>query len=68
MKYKVLKNVLIDGVPHEAGVELDLDHNKVPRLVLLGFIEEVSETANRSVGLDTETKPRTRAKTKKKAD
>jgi len=67
MKYEVLKNVIIDGVTYDIGKQVDVDANKVARLVMLGFLGESSAVKNRAEGLESDTKPRTR-KVKKKAD
>lgn len=68
MKYSVLKDVIIDGATYKKGKEVDVDPTKVARLVMLGYLGEPDTTTNRAVALDSETKPKTRKKTAKKAD
>lgn len=67
MKYEVLKDVIIDGVTHKSGKEVDVDPSKVARLVMLGYLGEPSSASNRAVALDSESKPRTRKAPAKKA-
>lgn len=62
MKYVALREVMVDGTRYNQGDEFEISHDKTARLVMLGYIEEVSETKNRAKGLDDETKPKTRAK------
>ena len=68
MKFKALKQVMIDGVAFEAGSEITINHDKTARLVMLGFIEPVEESLNRAVGLDDETKPRIKKRKAKSFD
>jgi len=60
MKFDVLKDVVIDGVGYKAGTQVDINHDKTTRLEMLGYIQEASFKATRSVGLDGDEKPRTR--------
>ena len=61
MKFKVVKDVIIDGTSHAAGSEITINHDKTDRLEMLGYIERAKETANRAV-------TSTRTRKAKKAD
>lgn len=58
MKFKVLKDVVIDGSAYSAGSEVDISHDKTARLEMLGFIEMKSTTANRAVKSTRTRKPK----------
>jgi len=47
MKYKVLKDVMIDGVFNAAGSTVEINHDKTDRLVMLGFIEKAKTRKKR---------------------
>lgn len=69
MKYKVLKDVMIDGRKHLAGTEVEIGHDKNARLIMLGYLEEVETTNNRAVGLEGSTeKPKNRRRAKRSAE
>lgn len=38
MKYDVLKDVVVDGKAYAAGATVEIHHDKVDRLILLGFL------------------------------
>lgn len=38
MKYKALKDVIVDGTQFQKGATIEITHDKVHRLVMLGFI------------------------------
>lgn len=67
MKFDVLKDVIIDGVSYAAGTQVEINHDKTTRLEMLGYIQEAALKTTRSVGLEGDSKPRTR-RTKKAAD
>lgn len=67
MKFDVLKDVIIDGVSYAAGTQVEINHDKTTRLEMLGYIKEAALKTTRSVGLEGDSKPRTR-RTKKAAD
>lgn len=64
MQYQALKDVTIDGTGYKQGAVITIGHNKVDRLILLGFLAEFVEAdvVNRSVGLDAATAPIKRKK------
>ncbi|MBT7914058.1 hypothetical protein HN588_09135 [Candidatus Bathyarchaeota archaeon] len=41
MKYKVLKDVVVNGVAHKTGVTVEITHDKVHRLIMLGYLDPV---------------------------
>jgi len=60
MKFDVLKDVVIDGTSYKAGTQIEIHHDKTTRLEMLGYIQEAVAKTTRSVGLDSDEKPRTR--------
>lgn len=67
MKFDVLKDVIIDGASYSAGTTVEINHDKTARLEMLGYIQPAVAKTTRSVGLEGETKPRTR-RTRKSAE
>lgn len=71
MKYVVLKGTVIGGKQVRVGDVVDVPDSEVSGLISTGRIDAVKDkqtkTVDRAVGLEEETKPKTRTR-KKKAD
>lgn len=45
MKYDVLKDVVVDGSAYPAGSSVTINHDKVDRLIMLGFLAVAAKPA-----------------------
>jgi len=72
MKYLVLRGVVVNGKPHQPGDVVELEGSLVNELLGYNKIapyteKSVPKQTDRSVGLDEETKPKTKTKAKPRA-
>ena len=67
MKYQVIRACIISGKRSNVGDVVELGDQQAKELMAIGRVTPHDETVieDRSIGLDNETKPKRRARTKK---